>query len=215
MEKELSYFYKDKNKKDGYRTTCKECDSIVDKSYHQKVRSANKKTKVYSLENEVWKDVPDYNGKYQVSSLGRVKKGDKLLTIGYGAHGYRRVNLTKGKNELKTWSLHRLIAITFIPNPNCYPEINHKDENKNNNSVENLEWCTREYNCSYGNRNIKCADNNRSKQVYQYSKDYTLVKIWDKISDAERNGFCSPNIIACCKGKTKHHKNFIWSYEEL
>lgn len=91
---------------------------------------------------EIWKDIVGYEGLYQVSNLGRVRnKYMHILRPRPDKNGYLRVNLLK-----RFYSVHRLVANTFISNPNNYTEINHKDENKSNNSVGNLEWCSRQYN---------------------------------------------------------------------
>ena len=105
---------------------------------------------------EEWRDIKGYEGKYQVSNLGRVKslnynhtKKEKILSDYPNTYGYLYVNLYKnGKG--KPFYIHKLVAQAFIDNPNNYREINHKDENKQNNRVENLEWCNRKYNCNYG-----------------------------------------------------------------
>lgn len=100
---------------------------------------------------EIWKDIKDYEGLYQISNLGRIKslpkiKGraltsEKILSPVIGNRGYKMIFLYKNGNK-KRYSLHRLIAIAFIENKNNKPYINHKDGNKLNNSIENLEWCT-------------------------------------------------------------------------
>ena len=108
--------------------------------------------------DEIWKPVCGFEDKYEVSNLGRVrslnfrnKKNDiKLLTPLDNGKGYLQVRLSR-----KWHKVHRLVAKAFIPNPNNYDEINHKDENKSNNKVDNLEWCSRKYNVNYGNRNLK------------------------------------------------------------
>ena len=108
---------------------------------------------------EVWKDIEGYEGLYQVSNLGRVKgindymkyKSGRILTqyLMDRGKGYYKVWLYKNTKR-KMCYVHRLVAQAFIPNPNNYPDINHKDENSRNNVVENLEWCTEAYNMSYG-----------------------------------------------------------------
>lgn len=109
---------------------------------------------------EIWKDVKGYEGKYQISNLGRVKslnyarrKQVRILRPGIQKKtGYISVSLLKeGKQKTKT--IHRLVAEAFIPNPKNLKQINHKDENKQNNCVNNLEWCSAKYNSNYGHRN--------------------------------------------------------------
>ena len=110
---------------------------------------------------EVWKNINGYEGLYQISNNGRVKslpklagkswRKEKILKTYLDKDGYVKVILCK-ENKTKFLSVHRLIAEAFIPNPNEFPQINHKDENKQNNSLENLEWCTCKYNINYGTR---------------------------------------------------------------
>lgn len=114
---------------------------------------------------EEWKDIKGYEGLYQVSNLGRVRslsryvkhrtiyilKG-KLLKQRTRGKGYLAVTLCKN-SKLKHYYVHRLVAEAFIPNPNNLPQVNHKDENKSNNCVDNLEWCDDKYNTNYGTRN--------------------------------------------------------------
>lgn len=112
-------------------------------------------------QEEIWKDITGYEGKYQVSSFGRVKsleyhnaKGIKrcgILQPATDNSGYHRCALSKN-NILKTYKVHRLVAIAFIPNPDNLPQINHKDGNKKNNNVENLEWCDNSHNQKHAYR---------------------------------------------------------------
>lgn len=102
---------------------------------------------------EIWKDIPDFEGLYQVSTWGRIKGQRGILKPYKNAKGYLKVGLfTDGKCHKKR--INRLVAMTFIPNPNNYPQLNHKDGNKENNSVTNLEWCNNKYNCEHA-RNMK------------------------------------------------------------
>lgn len=106
---------------------------------------------------EEWKDIKGYENKYQISNLGRVKALDYRRT---GKEQIISIKNNKGYSEVALWKdskrkmfmVHRLVAQAFIPNPNNLPQVNHKDENKTNNIVENLEWCTQSYNNSYGTR---------------------------------------------------------------
>lgn len=175
--------------------------------------------------SEIWRDIEGYEGKYQVSNLGNVKSLNYRYTGKEGVlkaikdcNGYLYVNLYKNRNH-KKYIIHRLVASAFIENPNCYPEVNHKDEVKTNNRVENLEWCDRKYNVNYGTfqeRKAKAVSKALSKKVYQYTIAGELVKVWDSTVSAEREQkYNNQHISACCLGKLKTHKGFIWRYEPI
>ena len=153
---------------------------------------------------EIWKTIENYDD-YQVSSLGRIKsfKNDKehILKPADNGNGYLFVILCKD-GKLKNIKIHRLVANAFIPNPYKLPVINHKDKNRQNNNVNNLEFCTQQYNVDYS----------LAKKIGQYSKDGKLIKIWTSQHEAERYGFMQGHISDCCKGKRKTHKGFIWKY---
>lgn len=118
---------------------------------------------------EIWKSIPGYEGLYEVSNTGQIRSLDMYVKVGFGAYrlqkgkvlspakdkyGYLVVSLTyNGKH--KTIKVHRLVAQAFIENPDNLPEVNHKDEDKTNNIVENLEWCNHKYNMNYGTRTIR------------------------------------------------------------
>ena len=106
---------------------------------------------------EELKDIKDYEGLYAITRDGRVwsYKSKKFLKHGL-VKGYHRVCLCK-EGKCKNFRVHRLVAQTFIPNPEGLPEVNHKDEDKSNNNVNNLEWCSYEYNINYGTRNERAA----------------------------------------------------------
>jgi len=122
------------------------------------------------------------------------------------------------KQGRKNFYIHRLVAEAFLSNPNSYCEINHIDENKCNNVIENLEWCTRSYNLTYGNRinNFvkNCQNNKSSKRIVQLDTDNNIIKVWPSINELKRNGFVISNIIACLKGRQLTSKGFKWKYYE-
>ena len=97
------------------------------------------------------KDIPGYEGLYGITKDGKIYnlKYKRFLKAASDKDGYLRINLSKNGQKV-SYRVHRLVALTYIPNPNNYPIINHKDENKQNNNVSNLEWCTHKYNTNYG-----------------------------------------------------------------
>lgn len=130
--------------------------------------------------------------------------------------GYYDVGLYKdGKETIK--SVHRLIAEAFLPNPQNLPCVNHKDENKHNNCVDNLEWCSYQYNNYYGKNkpvnNLKNGPIANSKSVMQMSKNRTIIKLYSSAREAARQtGLNQSNISKCCNGKYKSTGGFLWCY---
>ena len=183
------------------------------------------------MKKEYWKPVADYEGLYEVSNWGRARSLDRwvkgrngsvrlckgrILKLKTNNQGYLLVTLCKnGKG--KTFTVHRLVAEAFLPNTDNLPEVNHKDENKLNNNVDNLEWCNRKFNINYGTRIERVAKKNTngkcSKPVLQYTLDGVFVREWESTNECERNGFSHGAVAACCRGKRKTHKDFIWKYK--
>lgn len=168
---------------------------------------------------EIWKDIKDYEGLYQVSNLGRIKslynyRGKGNILKQKNKRGYYQVGLRK--NNIRKWvSVHRLVAIAFIENPNNYSNINHKDENPLNNCIDNLEWCTTRYNNMYGTR-IERVKEKTSKPVIQFDLKGNFIKEYKSVSDASRETNTSAsNIVKCCKKHPKYNKvkNYIWRYK--
>ena len=166
--------------------------------------------------------VPGYEGLYMVSNLGRVKSLRKnvIMVQRYDRYGYKRVGL-RNKDGLKTFTIHRLVAMAFIPNPDNLPCVNHKDEDKTNNCVDNLEWCTVEYNNNYGSRpeqlSITKTNGKLSKIVQQYTLDGELYAEYPSLGEVERiTGFSKANVSACCNGKPHHNTQYgyIWKFKE-
>lgn len=167
--------------------------------------------------NEIWKPVKDYPN-YQISNLGRVKSlnynrsgEEKILKSCTNDYGYYQVSLSRnGKN--KTCKIHRLVAEAFIPNPNNLPQVNHKDEDKNNNTPNNLEWCTAKYNSNYGKRITRMKDKLK-RVILQFTKDGKLIKKWDSIIDVQNElGIKQSNICKCLNGKINSIGGYKWKY---
>ena len=168
---------------------------------------------------ETFKDIKGYDD-YQVSNLGRVKSllhgKERILKPCMTRKGYLLVNLYKD-GEGKSYFVHRLVAEAFIPNPDNLPQINHKDECKINNCIENLEWCSASYNMNYNDgqkrRGVKKINGKRSKKVYQYSLDGVLVAEYPSTNEVHRQlGYSQSNIRTCCNGKLKTAYGYKWSY---
>lgn len=118
---------------------------------------------------EVWKDIPEYEGHYQASNLGKIrsiKRSTQILKGDYQRNGYKRVYLWKNGNK-RNLLVHRLVALTILPNPNDYSDINHIDEDKSNNRIDNLEWCSRRYNMNYGQVKEKISIANRGRKPHK------------------------------------------------
>lgn len=184
------------------------------------------------MKEEVWKDIEGYEGLYQVSNFGRVRsldryvnhpkgkvlKKSKIISPGINKHNYKYVTLSKSNNK-KTFRVHRLVAEAFIPNPLNLPCVNHKDEDKTNNHVDNLEWCTYEYNINYGTRTERHKNTIIPKKnpVLQLDLDGNIVNEFESLTEAyEKTGFYKTNISRVCKNlpKYKTYKGFKWKYKE-
>ena len=180
---------------------------------------------------EEWKFISGYEGRYMVSNFGRIKtlnyhrSGKEGFMKPFSARGgYLVIDLLdgNGKSGRKTHYVHRLVAEAFIPNPNNLTEINHKNEDKTDNRVENLEWCDRSYNVNYGKRNQKAFEtltktntSKKPKPVLQYSLDGDFIAEWPSACEVQRQlGFRNSSICLCCNGKCKQSHGFIWKYKE-
>ena len=158
---------------------------------------------------EIWKDAPGFPG-YQVSDAGRVKRitgtGKELRPVRY-SNGYYVVNLSG-----KRIGVHRLVALAFIPNPSGLPQINHKNENKTDNRVENLEWCDSRYNNNYGTRTQK-ASISRSTPVKQLTRNGVLIRVFYGIHEAGRQtNIDYLNIYRVLAGQRKTAGGYKWEY---
>lgn len=161
---------------------------------------------------EIFKDIEGYKGLYQVSNLGNVKSlgngnsnnsKEKILKPTKDKKGYLTVDLYKD-GKRKIYKVHRLVAKVFIENPNNLPQVNHKDEDKTNNAVENLEFCDAKYNINYGTRNEKIS---KQLMCLETGKIYTSTREVQK-----QLGFSHSNISRCCNGKLKQAYGYTWCY---
>ena len=188
-----------------------------------------------------WREIDGFPN-YMVSNTGEIKilnyneTGTAKVLIPHKlSNGYLGINLYDDNKRSCYLLIHRLVAQAFLPNPNGYRIINHKDENRSNNSVNNLEWCSYKYNLNYGNRNSKLSNsltNNPffSIPVLQYSKTKEFLKEFPSIAEAARtinNGNIKAavtNILKCCKGvadtqfgivRRKTAYGYIWKFKTL
>lgn len=176
---------------------------------------------------EIWKPIKGYENLYEVSNQGNVRSVEHFAEVQRGnqtfirktkgkrihcnqnMHGYLQVSLCND-GGIKTHSVHRLVLEAFVENTDNLPCINHKDENKANNALDNLERCDYSYNHNYGT----CIERNMESQKKRVAqiKDGIVVKIWDSTNEAGRNGYTQSCISLCCRGLQKHHKKFQWQY---
>ena len=177
-----------------------------------------------------------YEELYKVSNFGRILslnyrntgKAD-LMTPVEDKGGYFKVGFWKNR-EYKKCYVHRLVAQTFLPNPENLPEVNHKDENKKNNFVflnedgsvdkekSNIEWKTHKDNINHGTHNERSAkartNGKQSKRVLQLSLSGDLIREWPSTAECGRNGFDHSAVAACCRGEKKQYKGFLWMYAD-
>lgn len=171
---------------------------------------------------EAWKDIRGYEGLYQVSNYGRVRslgtngKKPRIMTQEISIWGYCRIRLINREHIGKHFAVHRLVADAFIGNCEGY-EVNHVDEIKTNNKVENLQIVSSKDNCNYGTRNKRIAEKNKlqsylwDKPVIQCDLDGNELKEYSSRSEAKRiTGVDDVNISRVCRGKRKTAGGYIW-----
>lgn len=154
-------------------------------------------------------DIKGYEGVYAITTCGKVwsYRTKKFLKTYQTSKGYEKVYLYKD-NSVKHPTIHKLVAMAYIPNPNNLPQVNHKDENKANNSVSNLEWCTNKYNSNYGTRNERMSKSKMKKVLC-----IELNRIFDSELQAESElGIGVARISECCSGKNKTAGGYHWQY---
>lgn len=181
------------------------------------------------MENkEIWKPAKDFEGLYEVSSKGRVRSLERPTIWRCGAYykeillpgivlkpsvthkGYLSVRLYNNKQKkCRDVTVHRLVMETFVPNPKNFPQINHIDEDKTNNCVDNLEWCTNTYNRNYGSSAIRFCK--PVKQIDKNSKE--VIAVYESAQHAEKTtGVVASSIRSVCNNKRKTAGGFIWLY---
>lgn len=185
---------------------------------------------------EIWKDIKGYEGSYMVSNYGRVKsleknikshncsriqyRPERILKQYKSKWGYMRVYLTQNSIK-KMFAVHRLVAMAFIDNPDNKPCVNHIDNNRNNNVVDNLEWCTYKENSQWAEIQGRRVFSEEWKQKISETRKKKPVIATDDIGNqiyfstvrsVAIKGFDPKAVIKCCKGKQKTHKGYKWIY---
>jgi len=178
---------------------------------------------------EVWKDINGYKGLYQISNKARIRSIDryvnnikgralrkgKVLKQSIHINGYYKITLSKC-SKLKTYRLHRLVALHFIPTSSTKLVVNHKDGNKLNNSLSNLEWCTRSEDSQHALRlglQTSGKTDKRSKSVSRFKLDGTFIDSFDSINLASKlTKIAAGNISSCCNNLSSHAKQYIWKF---
>ena len=188
------------------------------------------------MSNEIWKPIKWLLNYYEISNLGRLKALKRFYKNNKGTlveiperiisqsldNGYFRTEISIQELGKKTFkiSVHRLVAEAFIPNPENKPHVNHKDGNRSNNLVSNLEWCTQKENvrhamdvlgCKFQNNLGKVGHNRRKIRQIDVTTNKT-VKIWDSVLDAKRAIGIGSVIFKCLKGEQKHSSGYKWKY---
>ena len=190
----------------------------------------------------MWMIVDKYP-RYEVSDDGKVRviKNNKILKNSVDARGYYKVTLTNDEGR-KTFFVHRLVAMAFVPNPNNLSQVNHIDEDKKNNNSDNLEWCDVKYNCNYGTRNKRISDGNKNKTFSaEHIKKLSDAQIGDKNNmygkrydksprakaiicietqqkylsckeASEKTGISRTSLCNCLKGYSKTAGGLHWAY---
>lgn len=176
--------------------------------------------------NEVWRPIPGWEGLYEASSMGQIRSLPRLTRRREGSNnnakylyngavlkpyknrkGYPIVKLYYDGRE-KTYPVHRLVALAFIPNTNGLPMVNHKNEVKSDNRVDNLEWCDSKYNRNYGSglfrfwKPVKCILASGEERIFNSIKEAAI-----------QTGVFQQNIVACCKGRVNKAGGYKWQYQ--
>lgn len=190
----------------------------------------------YITQEEIWKGVKGWESFYQVSNLGSVRSLDRtyirkdgfsvnkkgrVMKTPLNSDGYPIIHL-KADGRRRTTRVHRIVAESLIPNPNNFSEVNHKDEDKTNNNIDNLEWCTHYYNANYGTMLTRMYEHpNQIASLERSKKPIVGVEIgtgkeirFESVAEADRNGFPRRNVQAAIKGYDKTCRGYIWFFEK-
>ena len=176
------------------------------------------------FEQEEWRDIQGFEGCYQVSNMGRVRSISRIVRSGKNKqrrtngrvltpwktkHGYLSVAL--GRREKQ--SIHRLVAKAFIPNPNNYPDVNHKDEDKSNNNLSNLEWCNHSYNALYGTCQERLLKHKNTPVEMIDKETHKVLALFESMKIAMREtGVNKVTISAVCRGIRRTGGGYLWKY---
>lgn len=180
------------------------------------------------------KPIESLNNEYFADEKGNIySKRKKIMKPYQDKKGYLRLDFKVNKKRIRNKLVHRLIALTFIPNPNNLPQVNHKDENKQNNEIGNLEWCTNKYNANYGTRTERIRQKHigkkyteefkkrlqknsaTAKKVLCYDKNNNFIKEYCSLHDTQKDGFDFRIISAICHNKRKQMKDIIFKFKEV
>ena len=164
---------------------------------------------------EEWRDIKGYEGLYQVSNLGKIRRLKygkcKILKLHSNGVGYINVDLCMNGKKI-TKKVHRLVAEAFIPNPDNKPQVNHIDGNKQNNKVDNLEFCTLIENQQHALKNKLRT----TKEILQCDLEGNVIKEWGCISECARQlNILNSNIVSCIKGRQKTAYGYKWKYKDI
>lgn len=189
------------------------------------------------MEEEIWSDIPGYEGLYQASNFGHIRsiladrsRRKRVLSPYKNKWGYYQVRLTDHGHVCRHESVHKLVCLAFHPIPEekrillgtRYLQVNHKDENKTNNRADNLEWATPSYNSGYGtitNRRLRTHSERKTAvseaRIRQMSKSGDVIRVWKSLAEIEREtGFRKSYICRCCKGRCKQAYGYRWEYDD-
>lgn len=189
-------------------------------------------SEAYNMEKEIWKDIPKYEGYYKASNFGRIKSVDRIIYDSKGrkqkfsgrvlrqtttTKGYKRVQLNKGGTGKHVF-VHVVVLTSFYPRPDSLTQVNHKDEDKANNRLENLEYCTASYNQNYGHCSANKSratrnDKKKSKPIIQMTTSGTVINEFPSIREAERVlGFQHGHLREACNGNLHTAYGYKWKW---